>query len=87
MLAVTNVFGKNQTTIPKEIRQRLDLNGNFIIEWDINKNNEAVLKFKPKYSKEECDSFFNKLDKISEDMDNGKKVEVDVDAVLKENGL
>jgi bifunctional DNA-binding transcriptional regulator/antitoxin component of YhaV-PrlF toxin-antitoxin module len=87
MLAVTNVFGKNQTTIPKEIRQRLNLDGNFVIEWDINENNEAILKFKRKYSKKECDSFFNKLDKINEEMDKGKKVEIDINGVLKENGL
>jgi bifunctional DNA-binding transcriptional regulator/antitoxin component of YhaV-PrlF toxin-antitoxin module len=36
MIAITNVFGKNQTIIPKEIRERLNLNGNYVIEWDIN---------------------------------------------------
>ncbi|MDR2545000.1 MAG: AbrB/MazE/SpoVT family DNA-binding domain-containing protein [Methanobrevibacter sp.] len=85
MLAVTNVFGKNQTTIPKEVRQKLGLDGNFIIEWNINENNEAVLKFKRKYSKKDCDSFFNNLDKISKEMDQGKKVEIEVEEVLREN--
>ena len=85
MIAVTNVFGKNQTTIPKEIRNRLNLNGNMIIEWDINKDNDVVLRFKKKYTEEECDAFFQRLDKISADMDKGKKVIVDVEKTLKES--
>ncbi|MDR0912285.1 MAG: AbrB/MazE/SpoVT family DNA-binding domain-containing protein [Methanobrevibacter sp.] len=84
MIAVTNIFGKNQTTIPKEIRQKLGLNSNMVIEWDINSNNEAVLKFKKKYSENDCDDFFDKLDKINDDMDQGKKVILDVKSVLKE---
>ncbi|MDR3063508.1 MAG: AbrB/MazE/SpoVT family DNA-binding domain-containing protein [Methanobrevibacter sp.] len=85
MIAVTNMFGKNQTTIPKEIRNRLNLKGNMIIEWDVNEENDVVLRFKKKYTEEECDSFFEHLDKISTEMDQGKKVIVDVEKVLKES--
>ncbi|MCL2156645.1 MAG: type II toxin-antitoxin system PrlF family antitoxin [Methanobrevibacter sp.] len=84
MIAITNIFGKNQTTIPKEVRKRLGLEKNMIIEWDVNENNEAILKFRRKYTEEECDSFFDKLDKISEKMDQGDKVKVDVETILKE---
>ncbi|KZX10982.1 AbrB/MazE/SpoVT family DNA-binding domain-containing protein [Methanobrevibacter curvatus] len=85
MIAVTNMFGKNQTTIPKEIRNRLNLKGNMIIEWDVNEKNDVILRFKNKYTEEECDIFFKHLDKISNEMDKGKKVIVDVEKVLKES--
>ena len=84
MIAVTNIFGKNQTTIPKEVRERLGLEKNMIIEWDVNEKNEAILKFKRKYTEEECESFFNRLEEIKKDMDNGNKVVLDVEAMLKE---
>ncbi|MGL6297840.1 MAG: hypothetical protein ACRC1M_01600 [Methanobacteriaceae archaeon] len=53
MIAKTNMYGKHQTTVPKEIRNRLGVDENVIIEWDINDNNEAVLKFKKKLSLED----------------------------------
>jgi bifunctional DNA-binding transcriptional regulator/antitoxin component of YhaV-PrlF toxin-antitoxin module len=87
MIAITNIFGKNQTTIPKEVRNRLGLEKNMIIEWDVNEKNEAILKFKRKYTDEECDAFFNRLDEIKKEMDQGNKVEVDVEAVLKKEGI
>lgn len=83
MIAITNMFGKNQTTIPKEIRNRLNLKGNMLIEWDVNNDNEVVLRFKNKYTEEECDAFFERLGNISTEMDQGKKVIVDVEKVLK----
>jgi bifunctional DNA-binding transcriptional regulator/antitoxin component of YhaV-PrlF toxin-antitoxin module len=84
MIAVTNIFGKNQTTIPKEVRERLGLEKNMIIEWDVNEKNEAILKFKRKYTKEECESFFAKLDEANKRMDKGDKVVLDVEAMLEE---
>jgi len=87
MIAITNIFGKNQTTIPKEVRKRLGLEKNMIIEWDVNENNEAVLKFRKKYTEEECDSFFDRLDKISKEMDQGDKVKIDVESILKKEGI
>ena len=87
MIAITNIFGKNQTTIPKEVRKRLGLEKNMIIEWDVNEKNEAILRFKKKYSEEECDSFFNRLDEIKKEMDQGKKVKVDAEAILKKEGV
>jgi bifunctional DNA-binding transcriptional regulator/antitoxin component of YhaV-PrlF toxin-antitoxin module len=32
MVAITSIFGKNQTKIPKQVRERLGLDGNMIIE-------------------------------------------------------
>ncbi|MCL2688142.1 MAG: type II toxin-antitoxin system PrlF family antitoxin [Methanobrevibacter sp.] len=87
MIAITNIFGKNQTTIPKEVRKRLGLEKNMIIEWDVNEKNEAILRFRKKYTKEHCDSFFNRIDEIKKEMDQGNKVKVDVEAVLKKEGL
>jgi bifunctional DNA-binding transcriptional regulator/antitoxin component of YhaV-PrlF toxin-antitoxin module len=46
MIAITSIFGKNQTTIPKQMRERLKLDNNMIIEWDITNNDEAILKFR-----------------------------------------
>ena len=87
MIAITNIFGKNQTTIPKEVRKRLGLEKNMIIEWDVNENNEAVLKFRKKYTEEECDSFFDRLDKINKEMEQGDKVKIDVESILKKEGI
>ena len=87
MIAITNIFGKNQTTIPKEVRERLGLEKNMVIEWDVNEKNEAILRFKRKYTKEHCDAFFNRLDEIEKEMDQGRKVKVDVEAVLKKEGI
>ena len=87
MIAITNIFGKNQTTIPKEVRKRLGLEKNMVIEWDVNEKNEAILRFKKKYTEEECDSFFNRLDEIEKEMDQGRKVKVDVEAILKKEGI
>ena len=87
MIAITNIFGKNQTTIPKEVRKRLGLEKNMVIEWDVNGNNEAILRFRKKYTEKECDSFFNKLDKINKEMDQGKKVKIDAKSTLKKEGI
>jgi len=74
MIAITNIFGKNQTTIPKEVRKRLGLEKNMIIEWDVNENNEVILRFRKKYTEKECDSFFNNLNNISKEMNQGKRL-------------
>ena len=78
MIAITSIFGKNQTTIPKQVRERLGLDSNMIIEWDVNNKNEAILKFR----KKDCEPFFDKLDKINEEMEQGNKVTLDVKSVL-----
>jgi bifunctional DNA-binding transcriptional regulator/antitoxin component of YhaV-PrlF toxin-antitoxin module len=87
MIAITNIFGKNQTTIPKEVRKKLGLEKNMIIEWDVNEKNEAILRFRKKYTEKECDDFFNKLDKIDKEMDRGKKVTLDVKSTLKKEKI
>jgi len=76
MTAITNIFGKTQTTIPKEVIKRLGLQKNMTIEWDVNEKNEAILRFRKKYSEEECDSFFNRLDEIKKNgsMKKGKSI-------------
>ena len=58
-----------------------------IIEWDVNENNEAFLKFRKKYTEEECDSFFDRLDKINKEMEQGDKVKIDVESILKKEGI
>jgi len=68
MIAITNIFGKNQTTIPKEVRKRLGLEKNMIIEWDINDKNEAILRFRKYNSEEEMDSYLSRMEKINEEL-------------------
>ena len=51
------------------------------------KNNEAVLRFRKKYAEKERDYFFNDLDKISKEMDQGKKVTIDVESIFQKEKL
>ena len=39
------------------------------------------------YVSKECKMFFTKLNKISEEMDKGNEVELDVEALLKKQGV
>jgi AbrB family looped-hinge helix DNA binding protein len=50
MIAKTNIYPKYQTTIPKEIRKKLELKENQVIEWNINEKGNVELKFREKHS-------------------------------------
>jgi AbrB family looped-hinge helix DNA binding protein len=53
MMAKTKIYPKYQTTIPKEIRKKLNLKENNIIEWDINKNGKVELTFRKKVTEKD----------------------------------
>lgn len=48
MIAKTNIYNRFQTVIPKEIRKKLDINKEQIIEWDINDKGKVELTFRNK---------------------------------------
>ena len=53
MMAKTSIYPKYQTTIPKEIRKKLDLKENHVIEWDINENGKVELTFRKKVTEKD----------------------------------
>ena len=53
MIAKTKIYPKYQTTIPKEIRKKLYLKEDHIIEWDINKNGKVELTFRKKVTEKD----------------------------------
>jgi len=63
MIAKTSIYPKYQTTIPKEIRKKLELKENQIIEWDINKNGNVELTFREKHSFKDMAGIFKTKEK------------------------
>jgi len=60
MIAKTNIYPKYQTTIPKEIRKKLDLKENYVVEWDINKNGKVELTFRKKVTEKDIAGMIKK---------------------------
>ena len=60
MMAKTSIYPKYQTTIPKEIRKKLDLKENYVIEWDINENGKVELTFRKKLTEEDIAGMIKK---------------------------
>jgi len=48
MIARTNIYNRFQTVIPKEIRNKIGINKEHIIEWNINDNGKVELTFRKK---------------------------------------
>ena len=48
ILATTKLYKNNQTAVPSIIRDKFGVDGDTIIEWGINKNNEPIIKFRKK---------------------------------------
>lgn len=48
MIAKTSIYNRYQTVIPKEIRNKLNLDKEQIIEWDINDDGKVELTFRKK---------------------------------------
>lgn len=48
ILATTKLYSNNQTAVPSIIRDKFNVNGDTIIEWGINENNEPIIKFRKK---------------------------------------
>ncbi|MBQ2636316.1 MAG: type II toxin-antitoxin system PrlF family antitoxin [Methanobrevibacter sp.] len=45
MASITKIYDRFQTVIPSEIRKKLNLNKNDIIQWKINENGKVELEF------------------------------------------
>ena len=48
MIAKTNIYNRYQTVIPKEIRNKINIDNEQIIEWDINDKGKVELTFRNK---------------------------------------
>ncbi|MBZ9570633.1 type II toxin-antitoxin system PrlF family antitoxin [Methanobrevibacter sp. TMH8] len=48
MIAKTNIYNRYQTVIPKEIRKKINIDKEQIIEWDINDKGKVELTFRKK---------------------------------------
>lgn len=45
VLATSKIYGNYQTSIPKEIRKKCNINKEYVIEWDI-KEGQPVINFR-----------------------------------------
>ena len=43
-----NLYGNYQTSIPKEIRKRCNINKDYVIEWDLSKDGKPEINFRKK---------------------------------------
>jgi bifunctional DNA-binding transcriptional regulator/antitoxin component of YhaV-PrlF toxin-antitoxin module len=53
MIATTKIYNKYQTVIPAEIRKKLNIDKTYVIEWDLDENNEVKLNFRKKTKPED----------------------------------
>ncbi|MDR0912957.1 MAG: type II toxin-antitoxin system PrlF family antitoxin [Methanobrevibacter sp.] len=59
MLAVTKVYEKYQTVIPKEIRKLMNVEKDDIIEWNINSNGKIELNVRKKVDLEDINGIID----------------------------
>lgn len=50
MSVTTKIYNNFQTAIPSEIRKKLGIDENYLIEWSIDENNEPRIRFRKKMS-------------------------------------
>ena len=48
MIATTNIYNRYQTVIPKEIRNKINIDKEQLIVWDINEKGKVELTFRKK---------------------------------------
>ena len=48
VLATSKIYGNYQTSIPKEIRKRCNINKDYVIEWDLSKDGKPEINFRKK---------------------------------------
>ncbi|MGL4670185.1 MAG: type II toxin-antitoxin system PrlF family antitoxin [Methanobacteriaceae archaeon] len=65
MIAETNIYSRYQTVIPKEIRKKVGIKKNQVIEWNINKNGKVELSFREKISHDDVKGMINLKEKTN----------------------
>ncbi|MDR0911758.1 MAG: AbrB/MazE/SpoVT family DNA-binding domain-containing protein [Methanobrevibacter sp.] len=74
MFAMTKIYNKYQTVIPKEIRQRFGVTENYSVEWDVDENNEIKVRFVENLSFEDMAGIF-KSDEVTDSVELKKQVQ------------
>lgn len=46
VLATSKIYGNFQTSIPKEIRKRCNIDKDFVIEWDLTEEGKPEINFR-----------------------------------------
>ena len=58
MVITTKIYNKYQTVIPKEIRKKLNITKDHLVEWYLDENGEVKLKFIENLSFEDMAGIF-----------------------------
>ena len=48
VLATSKIYGNYQTSIPKEIRKRCNIDKDYVIEWDLKEDGTPEINFRKK---------------------------------------
>lgn len=48
VLATSKIYGNYQTSIPKEIRKRCNIDKDYVIEWDLTEEGKPEINFRKK---------------------------------------
>ncbi len=65
MTSITRIYNGFQTVIPSEIRNRLNLDENCKIQWNINKNGKVELEFFKNLSLDEMVGRYSAIEPIN----------------------
>ena len=48
VLATSKIYGNYQTSIPKEIKKKCNINKDYVIEWDLTEDGHPIINFRKK---------------------------------------
>jgi len=74
MVITTKIYNKYQTVIPKEIRKKLNITKNHLVEWYLDESGEVKLKFIENLSFEDMAGIF-KSDEVTDAVKLKKQVQ------------
>lgn len=73
-LAYSKIDDNNQTVIPREIRDRFDVDENTIVEWGVGENEEPRINFRKKVTLDDVIGIVKKEDDVKGDWNIDKEV-------------
>lgn len=73
MTTTTKIYNNYQTAIPSEIRKKLNISKNDLVEWNINDDGKAELTFRKKISFKEIEGIV-KLDHETDSVELKKEL-------------
>ncbi len=74
MVITTKIYNKFQTVIPKEIREKLGISEDYLVEWYLDESREVKLKFVENLSFEDMAGIF-KSDEVTDAVELKKLVQ------------